>query len=106
MFQRFPMDQLIEDLSLIVFTVLRPDFMAFYFAPFLPIASVPRIVAYPWQHPNLGTVQLSAFSTPVPRQLNTAGENCPTSQICATINSWSLASTKPSVLTYNSTMHP
>lgn len=78
--------------------------------PFLPHSlannPVPRIVASAWQHQNLGSVQLSAFSIPVPRQLNTAGENYSTSQICATINSQSLACTRPSVLTQNSAMCP
>lgn len=79
MFQTFPMAGLLEGLSLILFTQLGgPDLMVVYFALFLPTASVPRIVAYAWQHPNLGSVQLSAFSMSVPRQLNTAGEKHPT----------------------------
>lgn len=96
---------LVGDLPLILFTQLRPDLMVLYFATLWPVASVSRIVASAWQHSNLESVQLSAFSMPVPRQLNTAGENYSTSQICATINSWSPASTRPSVLTHNPTMH-
>lgn len=105
MFQSFPRAWLVGDLPLILFTQLRPDLMVLYFATLWPIASVSRIVASAWQHSNLESVQLSAFSMPVPRQLNTAGENYSTSQICATINSWSPASTRPSVLTHNPTMH-
>lgn len=80
MFRSFPTASFIEHLCLILFTLLGgPDLTILYFAPFLPIASVPRIVAYAWHHPNLGSVQLSAFSISVPRQLNTAGEKHPTS---------------------------
>lgn len=103
-FQSLPSAWFIEDLSLIHFILLRPDLMVLNFATLLPIASVLRIVASAWQHPNLGSVQLSAFSMPAQRQLNTAGENYSLSQICATINSWSPASMRPSVLTHNSTV--
>lgn len=103
-FQSLPSAWLIEDLSLIHFPPLKLDFMVLYFATLPPIASVLRIIASAWQHPNLGSAQLSAFSMPVQRPLNTAGEKYSGSQICATINSWSSASTTPSVLTHNPTV--